>query len=126
VADWKLTFDAVQKLEFYLMSTTTVEDLIKVNRMLIAALVGESVDLDADLPTGIVDYSGKGLAQLQGDNGNIAHAVEQLQIALENVKTAIETASPEDLEDDLANVWGTLQTVAVALGGVTGAPVIPL
>ena len=103
------------------------QDLIKTQRMLVAAITGETVDLDADLPTGVVDYSAVGLSpKFEGANGNITIAVEALETALENIETAIQSAVPEDLEDDLANVWTILQAISLALGGTVPAPLPPL
>jgi len=103
------------------------EDLIKTQRMLVAAITGQSIDLDADLPSGVVDYSTVGLSpKFEGNNGNITVAVEALEVALTNIQTAIETGTPEDIEDDLANVWTVLQAISLALGGTVPVPLPPL
>jgi hypothetical protein len=117
----------VDQAQADIVMTCDAEAFIKTQRMLVAAITGETVDLDSDLPTGVVDFSGNGLSpKFEGDNGNLAQAVETLQVALEDVKTAIETADPADLEDDIANIWGILQVIATALGGTVGLPPVPL
>lgn len=50
-------------------------------------------------------------------------ALADIVAALGEVKTAIEAA---DLEDDLANVWGTLEEINTVLGGTNGQPPEPL
>jgi len=103
------------------------QDLIKTQRMLLAALTGETIDLDADLPTGNYTPVLAVAPSLNGDNGNLAQAVEALEIALGNIQTAVENAgTAEDLEDDLANVWTVLQAITIALGGSVGVPLPPL
>lgn len=125
--DFARIIDKIALLEHCLMSGCRVEDLVKTNRMLVAAVTGQSVDLDSDLPTGVVDFADTGLSpKFEGDNGNIAQAVESLETALTELKTAVENAGPGELEDDLANVWGVLQGVATILGATVGAPPTPL
>jgi len=100
-------------------------DFIKTQRMLLAALTGETVNLDSDLPTGNYTPPVAVAPALIGDSGNLAQAVEALNVALENIETALGQA-PDDLEDDLANVWAVLQAITLALGGTVPAPPLPL
>jgi len=104
----------------------SAEDLIKTQRMLLAALTGETVNLDNPLPTGNYTATVAVAPSLNGASGNIAEAVEALEVALGNIQTAIEESTAEDLEDDLANVWTVLQAITLALGGTVGAPLPPL
>lgn len=102
-------------------------DFIKTQLMIVGALTGTAIDLDADLPTGVVDFTATGIApKLEGADGNIAVAVEALKVALENIQTAVETSTPSDLEDDLGQVWNVLQALVLAMGGTVPVPVPPL
>lgn len=144
---WEDIQDFVEELERCLMSGCDVELLIKSNLMVAAALSGDSVDLDADpstIMTGIKDYavtgvspqfvanSGSNLADVSEnaadqatiDLNAIKTAIDALELAMQDVKTAIENG--QDLEDDLANVWNTISAVATILGGTVGLPPIPL
>lgn len=115
------------EIEACLLMGCDVRDLIKTQRMLVAAITGQSVDLDADLPTGVVDFSGVGLSpKFEGDDGNIAEAVEALAGELANLRQTIEEQNAGDLEDDLANVWNSLSAIATVLGITVGAPPTPL
>jgi len=119
--------DIVDKAHGEIIMGCSAEDLIKTQRMLVAAITGQAVDLDADLPTGVVDYAAVGLSpKFEGASGNITVAVEALSVALGEIETAIGTAVPEDLEDDLANVWTILQAISLALGGTVPTPLPPL
>lgn len=54
-------------------------------------------------------------------------ALASIITALGEIKTALEAApAGEDLEDDLANVWGTLQAINTVIGGTNGPPPDPL
>jgi hypothetical protein len=69
----------ISELEYCLMAGCNVEDLIKTQRLLIAAITGTSVDLESELPTGTVDYAGPGLASaLRYDDKNIAQIVSEM------------------------------------------------
>ncbi len=46
--------------------------------------------------------------------------------ALGDIQTAIAAGGEGDLEDDLANVWGVLQSINEVLGGETSPPPTPL
>jgi hypothetical protein len=134
-------------LEFCLMSGCDVSLLLKTNLMIAAAISGDTVDLDSDiedLVQGLKDYSTIGLSpQFVADSGNnladvtenlsdqqtldlnaIKTSIDTLEIVLQDIKTAIETS--QDLEDDLANVWNAVSGVVTILGGVVGAPPVPL
>jgi hypothetical protein len=120
-------------LEHCLMAGCNVQDLITTQRLLIGAITGTVVDLDVPLPeTGTVDFTQSGLAtkfiSTETEPRNLADILADLQGALGELQAAVEASgeSVEELEDDLANVWGTVQTVATILGAVAGAPVPPL
>lgn len=51
---------------------------------------------------------------------NIVTTLGQIQAALE------QAGAGEDLEDDLAAVWGTLESINTVLGGTNGPPPDPL
>jgi hypothetical protein len=51
---------------------------------------------------------------------------EAIVAALGQIQTAITANSSEDLEDDLANVWGMLQSINEVLGGNNDPPPTPL
>jgi len=70
----------ITELEHSFMSGCRLADLIKTQRMLVAAITGTSVDLDSDLPTGEIDYSDYGLAAaLRYDGEGIAQIVSEMQ-----------------------------------------------
>lgn len=52
--------------------------------------------------------------------------LEAIVTALGNIQTAIPSLTNEDLEDDLANVWGVLQSINEVLGGESNPPPTPL
>lgn len=123
--DFSRIIDKIALLEHCLMSGCKVEDLVKTNRMLVAAVTGQSVDLDSDLPTGVVDFSAVGLSpKFEGQNGNITEAIEAIEAKLTELKESIDNGG--DLEDDIANIWGVLTPIATILGATVGAPVPPL
>lgn len=115
--------DKIYLMEHCLMSGCKVADLVTINRMLVAAITGEQVDLDADLPTGVYDPAGL-TPKFEGDNGNVAQAVEALSLQISDLKDTIEASG--DLEDDLADVWNSLRGIATVLGITIGAPPVPL
>lgn len=115
--------DKVFLLERCLMSGCQVSDLITVNRMLVAAITGDAVDLDTDLPAGVFDPAGL-TPKFEGDNGNVSQAVEALALQISDLKDTI--VANGDLEDDLANVWNSLSAIATVLGITVGSPPIPL
>lgn len=53
-------------------------------------------------------------------------SLEDIKIALEHIRTAVELSGSDDLEDDLANVWGVLQSISTVLGGNVPSPPNPL
>jgi hypothetical protein len=66
------------------------------------------------------------ITQLETLNLTIASQQEQLEAivtALSDLKTAVEN---QDLEDDLANVWGVLESITTILGGTVDPPPDPL
>lgn len=79
-------------------------------------------------------YSNKGLAQIAQeakdeqhlDLDEITTVLQGVQVELADIQAAIEGIQTEDLEDDLANVWGKLVEIVTVLGAVSGAPVPPL
>ena len=130
---WDEISAKVTMLEHCLMAGCNVQDLITTQRLLIGAITGTVVDLDEPLPeTGTVDFTQSGLAtkfiSTETEPRNLADILADLQGALGELQAAVEASgeSVEELEDDLANVWGTVQTVATILGAVAGAPVPPL
>jgi hypothetical protein len=123
----------ITQLEHCLMAGCNVQDLVTTQRLLIGAITGTVVDLDEPLPeTGTVDFTETGLAAKFLSTGdpvrNIADILADLQANLSELQSALEGAGANvgELEDDLANVWGTVQTVATILGAASGAPVPPL
>lgn len=140
VEKWENINDFVEDLERCLMSGCEVEKLIFSNLLIAAAVSGDSVDLDAnldDIMTGVKNYATIGLRpQFVANSGsNIADvaedAADQATIDLLAIKDAIDglvaaIAAGEDIEDDLANVWFTIEAVATILGAEVGAPPTPL
>lgn len=128
-ADWQEIEEFVHLVEGCLLMGCRVEDLIITQRLLIGAITGGVVNLDEELPTtGIVDFSQSGLAtkftSSEDAPRNVADIIASLQVDLQALSEAV--ANGEDLEDDLANVWGTLQTIGTILGATVGEPVAPL
>lgn len=103
-------------------------NLIITQRLLIAAITGQTINLADPLPSGEVDFSSVGLSpKFEGANGNIALAVEALATELQALQTTIsESSGAGDLEDDLANVWNALTAIANVLGIEVPAPPEPL
>jgi hypothetical protein len=125
---WQQVEDFINQIEGCLLMGCRVEDLIITQRLLIGAITGGVVNLDEPLPeTGIIDFSQSGLAtkflSSESEPRNVADILANLQANLADLQTAV---AEGDLEDDLANVWGQLQTVATILGATVGAPPIPL
>ncbi len=79
----------IADLEVSLMTGCNVSDLIKTNRMIVAAIVGEEIqDLDSDLPTS-VDYTETGLSpRLLAIKDAVSS--EDVQDNIDNVTLAIE------------------------------------
>lgn len=127
-ATWQQVEDFINQIEGCLLMGCRVEDLIITQRLLIGAITGGVVDLDAELPTtGVIDFSQSGLAtkflSSESEPRNVADILAELQTNLADLQ---EIMAENELEDDLANVWGQLQTVATILGATVGAPVPPL
>ena len=134
----------VAELEFCLMAGCDVQELIITQRLIVGALTGQVVDLDQPLPTsGTVDYSANGISpQLRHDGQSLAEitkdaadqhhsdfnairdAIAALGTKLDELEITIQAG--EDLEDDLAAVWGALNTITTILGATVGTPPAPL
>jgi len=144
---WKTIQEFVSLTETCLMSGCDVQLMVKTQLMLVAALTGDSVDLDADIETlisGVKDYADNGVSPQfvtpGGDNiaevtdamstqqnidlVAIKDALAALTSEMSNVISAIEAG--QDLEDDLANVWNAISAVVTVLGGTVGIPPLPL
>jgi len=126
--EWDEISAFVDLTEFCLMSGCNVEDLITVQRLLIGAITGTTVNLDIPLQTtGSVNFSATGLATkfttTETPPRNIADVLASLEDNLGELQTAI---SGGDLEDDLAAVWGKLRDIALILGAAPSQPPQPL
>jgi len=87
--------DKIYFLEHCLMSGCNVSDLIKVQRMLVAAIIGEAVDLTADplLPDNI-DYTQNGLVPtLLGLGGDQGASMDDLEEILDSVNVVLGAAA---------------------------------
>lgn len=98
----------VSETEYCLMNGCNVGDLISTNRMLVAALVGETLDLSTDLPDN-VDYTvvgiGPRLDNLEAKLQGIADKIDQLEATV--------TAGNAD-DDDIEEILDSINEV---LGG---------
>jgi hypothetical protein len=121
------------QLEETLMSVLSVDDLIKTNLMIVAAITGQTVDLDNPETHLAGDYTPNGLTpavttvggmfdeKLSDINTNVAGIVTTIgdQIdKLEEIRSAIaaQATDPEQLAGDLEGIANTIQTVATILG----------
>lgn len=79
-------------------------------------------ELMADCETPLVDAITEGFAQLHEDMLALTAAIPA------SSSTELETVGTNlgELEDDLAQVWGMLQSIVVITGAVVGEPPIPL
>lgn len=95
VSDFSEIQDKIHLLEHCLMSGCNVGDLIKVQRMLVAAIIGEAVDLTADplLPDN-VDYTQTGLVPtLLGLGGDQGASMDDLEEILDSVNVVLGAAA---------------------------------
>jgi hypothetical protein len=125
--DWK------ENLEYCLMAGCKVEDLIKTQRMMIAAMTGQSVDLDSDLPT---TYSPQGITptldtrlealRAQAQSGqNTQHAdTTNVVSQLVNIGHQIKRLADDEEGEAVAEKIQLVADVTQALAEVVGA-VIP-
>ena len=113
------------------MSGCSVEDLIKTNRMMIAAMTGQSVDLTTDLP---VTFSPTGLTptldarleaiRAQAQSGqNTQHtdfnaANQHLEDIVEQLTRLADDANAEDIEERLTDIVNKISLVAAILGAI--------
>lgn len=127
-----------------LQMTYCVQDLIDVgkqiamsNVLMMHALTGQDFDGTSETPledylAGYWDFSHNGLANRLGptepstSENTIQATLERLKVSIDQLKAVVDAAGPEDLEDDLANVWEQLEGVVTILGGVPEAPPEPL
>lgn len=106
--------DFKNELENCLMSGCSVEELIKTQRMIAAALAGQSVDLLSDLPDN-VDFTEIGvsprLAEIDGalDTGN-----SQQNTNLGNIRTQMASGQTQ-LHNDMDTLNGHLEAIVQEL-----------
>lgn len=123
IQDWK------ENLEYCLMAGCSVQDLIATQRMLVAAIAGQSVDLASDLPQGVVDFSPNGVStRLHEIDGTIQSTSEQTQVYLEDIAgqltdiashlATIAQNSGEQIEDELQGIIQKVETIGLILGAV--------
>lgn len=130
-------------LEAALMAVLSIDDLIKTNLMLVAAMTGQTIDRDhpEDYLTGEYDPDGltpatasiastvAALDEHTGERlGDINAAVEDVRSTLsdtidklEEIRQAIVAQAggdPESLADDLEGIASTISTVATILGAL--------
>lgn len=105
----------IAELEVCLMSGCSVSDLIKTNRMIVAAITGEPDDLTAPLPDD-VDFGGISVSdRLKDVYDKIGTLDVTVSTGLTAVKEAIATQSggAESLEDDLQNIKLAIEAIAL-------------
>jgi hypothetical protein len=123
--DWK------ENLEYCLMAGCKVEDLIKTQRMMIAAMTGQSVDLESDLPT---TFSPQGITptldtrlealRAQAQSGqNTQHADfntanQHLEDIVEQLTRLADDAGAEHIEERLSEIVNRVSLVATILGAI--------
>lgn len=97
------------------MSGCSVSDLIKTNRMIVAAITGEPDDLTAPLPDD-VDFGGISVSdRLKDVYDKIGTLDVTLTTGLTAVKEAIaaQSGGAESLEDDLQNIKLAIEAIAL-------------
>ena len=105
----------IAELEVCLMSGCSVSDLIKTNRMIVAAITGEPDDLTAPLPDD-VDFGGISVSdRLKDVYDKIGTLDVTLSTGLTAVKEAIaaQSGGAESLEDDLQNIKLAIEAIAL-------------
>lgn len=99
------TKDAIDALvaetEYCLMSGCNVADLVSTQRMIVAALIGQNVDLTTELPT-IVDFTSTG----------IGPRLDALTAKIEEIRALVEAGNTET--DDIEEI---LDAINIVLGG---------
>lgn len=86
---WKEIAAFVAELENCLMSGCNVQDMITTNRMIVAALIGQNVDLTTAIPT-TVDFTENGISPRLLAISEAVGGGESIEDDLQNIKTAIE------------------------------------
>jgi hypothetical protein len=128
--------DFKEKLEADLMAVLNIDDLIKTNLMLVAALTGETIDRDhpenymagSYTPTGLtptVELTNTALGTLDTTvsgaltthNETFNSMLEQIELIQASLAT-MAGKSPDDLADDLEGIASTISTIATILGVV--------
>lgn len=106
------------ELEACLMSGCSVEDLIKTNRMIAAALAGQSVDLTTDLPDS-VDFTAIGVSPRLGDiDSTLDTGNSQQNTNLGNIRSQMSSGQSQqhadmgDINARLAEIVEQLQILA--------------
>ncbi len=104
----------VAELEVCLMSGCSVSDLIKTNRMLVAAITGESDDLTDPLPAS-VDYAGVSVSDRLKDVYDKLGTLDlTVSTGLAAIKDAVDAQTdPETIGDDLENIKLAIEAIAV-------------
>lgn len=119
------------ELDYCLMSGCSVEDLITAIDNVRTELSSIDVTLgagNAQSNTNLIAIDttlGAGNAQETADLNAINTTLAGIDTALDTIKASIDSlGGGEDLEDDLANVWGQLVGILRVLGGITatGSP----
>lgn len=114
-AQWYEITAHIAELEVCLMSGCSVSDLIKTNRMIVAAITGEPDDLTAPLPDD-VDFGGISVSdRLKDVYDKIGTLDVTLSTGLTAVKEAIaaQSGGAESLEDDLQNIKLAIEAIAL-------------
>lgn len=78
-------------------SMATCNDLVKTQRMLVASITGQPVDLDADLPTGVYDPAGRSLHEHLQSLGPIPKAGDTIMTSLQKL---VDASGGSDLDLD--------------------------
>jgi len=133
---WLEALAFVDQLERNLMAVLSVDDLIKTNLMIVAALTGETIDRDHPenymageyAPAGLtptVELTNTALGTLDTtvSTGFTAQneALDSMLAQIELIQASLATiagTSPDDLADDLEGIASTISTIATILGVV--------
>ncbi len=102
------------ELEFCLMSGCSVQDLIKTQRMLVAALAGQSVDLESDLPSA-VDFTSIGISPRLGEiDGALDTGNSQQDTNLGNIRSQMSSGQSQQ-HTDMQNINSRLAEIVEQL-----------
>jgi len=125
----------IARLEFCLMAGCEVENLIKTNLMILSALSGQEIDLDADLPTGNYTAAsavsgaigtqtdtqhtdaGDLRTRLEADTTSIVNSLAEIRDAMTAInQTITENGGVGDLTEQIDQVEELLNGIGTILG----------